>query len=269
MGSVPSPAATSHRVAKHSHALEISAERVNQSPARTRLTQHTFIHFLFLYWWEQHLEAVTGSSGKTGFGFSARSKRARQVRHGFLAPQLHPGNMRDEPGWWSGASSAGGDELLMASSAHACQPCLTLPLISLPSAGVLVLLSPCGTVPWWRQELEDIVVQQVPVTGLYSEWSLVPPWSDFHATNETCTLVLQPFPVLRALLTNNFVQCVLKVLVTSTVLPNSCFFLVWQGASHSGEKIIVWLNSWSIFYPMIVSLFENWWSISYIQDHQV
>lgn len=166
------------------------------------------------------------------------------------------------------------------------QPCPTLPNSAThPSSQcrceqcVLVLLSLCRNVPWRRQGgLEDIVgpPRSLEVNRYHCwQWQLLTPWGALYDHE----VVLMPlmghvpwswrlFPVLGALLTNNFVQHVLKELVTFTVLPNSCFFLVWHAASHSGEKIIVWLNSWSIFYPMMVSLFENWWSISYIKDHQ-
>lgn len=143
----------------------------------------------------------------------------------------------------------------------------------------LGVLSPRRKFPWWRRgELEAIIgpssshevnryhywQQQLltPCRALYHDVVCMPlmghgPWS--------CSL----FPVLAALLTNKFIQHVLKVLVTFTVLPNSSFFLVWHATSHFGETVTVWLSSWFVFYPMMVSLFENRWSIRYSKDHQV
>lgn len=172
--------------------------------------------------------------------------------------------------WWTSDSNCPTlpNPATQLSSQRCCEQC------------VLVLLSPGKKVPWWRQGgLEDTVgPSSSHEVNRYLSWQcqlLIPCGALYHPEVVFVPLMghvpwsWSLLPVLGALLTNNFVQHVLKVLVTFTVLPNSCFFLVWHAASHSGEKIIVWLNSWSIFYPMTVSLFENWWSISYIKDHQV
>lgn len=114
----------------------------------------------------------------------------------------------------------------------------------------LMSLSPCRVMPWWRPEgLEDIAgPHHRPEGATSSSCSLLPvgPCTTmrcfFSATDGPIFHPGAFFQYLVALLVNNFVQHVLKVLVTSTVLPNRCFFLVWHTASHSEQKIIVWLN---------------------------
>lgn len=161
------------------------------------------------------------------------------------------------------------------------QPCPTLPPILLPGAAVSDVSRCCfphaGRCPDGGRRTITGPHRRLEVNRYhYWQWELLTPQGAWYH-HEVFFMPLMGhvpwfwklFPVLGALITNNFVQHVLKVLVTFTVLPNSCFFLVWHAASHSGEKIIVWLNSWSVSYPTMVSLFENWWLISYIKDHQV
>lgn len=151
----PCQAQQPHLAGQQSLAMLLKSLQSQQVTQRgAHLTHRSLILLLFAYRRGQHLEALTGGAGKTESGFSARSKRARQVRHGSPAPRLHPGSVSGQPalmGWCTRCRHPNCDELLTPSSARACP---TLPNIAThPSSRchceqcVSVSLSPCRRVP--------------------------------------------------------------------------------------------------------------------------